>query len=356
MSIIERARPEIRKMAAYASARAIAGMAPVTLNANESPWPGPADTSGRLNRYPDPQPAALVERLAEHFGVAPEQTLVTRGSDEAIDLLVRAFCEAGKGSVVQCPPTFGMYGISARIQGARMINVPLLADQGFALDAPAIWEAARDESVRLVFLCRPNNPTGSLFDASLVTDLCEALTDHAMVVVDEAYMDFSSEPSLAQSLNNYPNLGVLRTLSKAHALAGARCGCLLAGSEVVSLLKKIIAPYPLPTATIDAALAALAPDSLAATAEQTALLNHGRDTLAAFLPTLPYVQAQWPSAANFILMKVTDGPALCAWLAERGVLVRNFHTTQGLENCLRISVGSPPENARLKSLLESYSS
>ncbi len=354
MSIVDRARPEIRQMSAYSSARAIAGLAPVTLNANESPWPGPADTSGRLNRYPNPQPPELVEAMASHFEVQPEQVLVTRGSDEAIDLLVRAFCEAGRGAVVQCPPTFGMYEISATIQGAKIINVPLLADQGFGLDLPALAKAAEDTDVRLVFLCRPNNPTGSLFDADLVTQLCQRLADHAMVIVDEAYMDFSDQPSLAQQLGELPNLGVLRTLSKAHGLAGARCGCLLASKEVLSLLKRILAPYPLPTATIDAALAALSPEALAVTAAHTAQLNADRQMLASFLEGLSCVQQQWPSAANFILLRVGDGPHLCQWLADQGVLIRSFHSKPGLSNCVRISIGSPSENARLKSLLEEY--
>ncbi len=355
MSVLDLARPEIRELAPYASARSIAGISPVTLNANESPWPAPGDATGKLNRYPEPQPAALVEAVANHFAVDASRVLVTRGSDEAIDLLIRAFCAAGRHAIVQCPPTFGMYAISARIQDARVINVPLLADEGFGLDLPGLGLAAEDPAVRLIFLCRPNNPTGSMYEAEGILNLCRQLSDQALIIVDEAYMDFAAEPSMAKDLEALPNLAVLRTFSKAHALAGARCGCLLASPDVISLLKRILAPYPLPTATIDAALKALEPESLAATQLQTQLLNQGREVLAKVLKDLPYVREQWPSEANFILLRVDDGPALCDWLAGQGVLVRNFHSNPVLSNCLRISIGSPPENARLAQLLEAYS-
>ncbi|MEM7708283.1 MAG: histidinol-phosphate transaminase [Pseudomonadota bacterium] len=354
MSVLDLARPEIRELAPYASARSIAGISPVTLNANESPWAAPGDSTGKLNRYPDPQPVALVGAIAEHFAVETSQVLVTRGSDEAIDLLIRAFCAAGRHAVIQCPPTFGMYAISARIQDARVCNVPLLADEGFGLDLPGLELAAEDPAVRLVFLCRPNNPTGSMYGAEGIRNLCRQLAEQALVIVDEAYMDFASEPSMARDLEGLPNLAVLRTFSKAHALAGARCGCLLADADVISLLKRILAPYPLPTATIDAALKALEPDNLAATQRQTRMLNEGRAVLARVLEELPYVRQQWPSEANFILLRVDDGPALCDWLAGQGVLVRNFHSNPVLKNCLRISIGSPPENARLTQLLKAY--
>ncbi|MEM9533772.1 MAG: histidinol-phosphate transaminase [Pseudomonadota bacterium] len=354
MSILNRARPEIRGLAPYASARAMAGLAPVTLNANESPWASLADAGGHLNRYPDPQPAELVAGLAGYFGVAPEHLIATRGSDEAIDLLIRAFCPAGASAIVQCPPTFGMYGISARVQGAQVIGVPLVASQDHAVDFGSVLEAASSPEVRLVFLCRPNNPTGSMVEAEPILGLCRALSTHALVVVDEAYMDFCAAPSLATEIGKVPNLAILRTLSKAHALAGARCGCLLADTPVIDLLKKILAPYPLPQPTVASVLAALQPEALAATEQQISMILRFRESLHKQLEKIDFIEKIWPSEGNFLLLRVTDGPGLCQWLAEGGVLLRNFNSTPTLQNCVRLTVGSPPENARVLALLEAY--
>lgn len=354
MSIVSRARPEIRELRPYASARAMAGLAPVTLNANENPWPASHDAGLNLNRYPDPQPARLVAAWAEALGAPPECLLVTRGSDEAIDLLVRAFCRAGLDAVAQCPPTFGMYAISARIQGAAVLDVPLLPG-AFELDVDSVVTAALGNAVPLVFLCRPNNPTGGNFRVEQLTTLLEALKERSLVVVDEAYIDFCPSESVLELTASYENLAVLRTLSKAHALAGARCGALVAAPEVIDLLKRILPPYPLPTPTIAAAQAALQPEQLAAARRQAARLADARDALGRFLKSLPGVTQVWPSQANFVLLQVADGPALVRWLAERGVLVRDFNAMPGLDNCLRITAGSPPENARLMQLLEQWS-
>ncbi len=240
MSWISRiARADIVALQAYEHAAWEPGLE--RLHANESPWPSlAAETGAGLNRYPEPQPRVLLERLAQLYGVTAGRILVGRGSDEAIDVLTRGFCRAGQDAVIICPPTFGMYAIAARIQGARVLSAPL---QGvdFALDAEAVLDRWTPE-VKLIFLCSPNNPTGNLLSEARVLQLARALTEKALVVVDEAYLEFSCGISLARHLEQLPNLAILRTLSKAHALAGARCGALLAHPEVIALLRKVIPP------------------------------------------------------------------------------------------------------------------
>ena len=218
-SVLSLARPDILQLQPYQHAAWDPSLE--RMHANEMPWRAQGDnTAAGLNRYPEPQPRALVEGLARLYGGQGEGVLVGRGSDEAIDLLVRAFCRAGTDSVVICPPTFGFYKVAARIQGADVIEVPLL-DAGFALDTDAVIDAGR--RARIVFLCSPNNPTGNLLDERAILSICSALASHALVCVDEAYIEFSNRASLTSRLGELPNLVVLRTLSKAYALAWARC-------------------------------------------------------------------------------------------------------------------------------------
>src|SRR6185437_6976687 len=198
------------------------------LHANELPWrPLDDDSRAGLNRYPEPQPRALIDRLAELYAVAPASLLVGRGSDEAIDLLTRAFCRAGSDAVLVCPPTFGMYSVCARIQGAEVLQTPLTAADGFALDEHAVLERCAP-AVKLVFLCSPNNPTGNLLDEGAILRIARRLAGRALLVVDEAYIEFADRSSLARLVAEVPNLAILRTLSKAYGLAGARCGALIA--------------------------------------------------------------------------------------------------------------------------------
>ncbi len=221
MSVLDLARPEIRALKPYSSARMEASGGSVLLNANESPWPAVMAGGIALNRYPDPQPDELIRALADLYGVAPARVLAGRGSDEAIDLLVRLFCRAGQDAVAICPPTFGMYAVSAAIQGAAIVEVPLRGD--FSLDADALL-AHVDANVKIVFLCSPNNPTGNLVPLATISHIVATLAGRAIVVVDEAYIEFAGTSSAATLLDRYDNLAVLRTLSKAHALAAARIG------------------------------------------------------------------------------------------------------------------------------------
>ncbi|UXI67109.1 histidinol-phosphate transaminase [Tahibacter amnicola] len=344
MSVLDLARPEIRAIKPYSSARMEASGGSVLINANELPWSPCADAPGGLNRYPDPQPALLLERLAALYGVGKDQILVGRGSDEAIDLLVRAFCRAGTDEILLSPPTFGMYAVAANIQGAGIGSVPLRAD--FSLDADALLARVTPQT-KLVFVCTPNNPTGNLVPLETIERLAAALSGRAVLVVDEAYVEFAAAPSAATLLARYDNVAVLRTLSKAYGLAGARIGSLLAPAEVIGLLRRIMAPYPLPTTCIDAALAVLRVPALAETRRRIALVVTEREKLRQALPNLPGVQAVLPSAGNFLAVRWTDSALVYANLLSAGIVVRDVGRYPGLANCLRLSIGTPEENERV---------
>lgn len=345
-ALLARARPEIRALAPYSSARMESGPAAIHLDANENPLEAPGLAGRGLNRYPDPQPAALVQRLAELYGVAAERLLIGRGSDEAIDLLTRAFCTAGVDSVLISPPTFGMYAVCARVQGAHVLEVPLDARLGFALDADAVSEAIRVQRPKLVYVCTPNNPTGGAASVAAVEAILAAATGIALVVVDEAYAEYAEGPSWATRLAEFPQLAVLRTLSKAWGLAGARLGCLLAAPEIIALLRRIMAPYPLPSPSVEAALRALDPDGQLIARERIRAARMQRDALAHALDRLPGVRRVWPSEANFLAFEVDDADRLWQWLRAAGIVVRNIGRYPGMAGCLRVSVGTPRENAR----------
>lgn len=343
--VTELARPDIVALKAYE--HAVWEPELERLHANELPWRSFADEStAGLNRYPEPQPRALVERLAALYGVAPDCVLVGRGSDEAIDLLVRGFCRAGQDSVIICPPTFGMYSVAARIQGAGVISVPLKADAGFALDERAVLEKCTPD-VKLVFLCSPNNPTGTLLSEDAIIGLTRALEGRAIVVVDEAYIEFSGARSLARRIGEFPQLAVLRTLSKAYALAGARCGTLIADPEVVALLRKVIPPYAIAQLSMEAVLKVLDPAQLAISSARLATLVAERDRMLEAFPKLPNVTRVWPSAANFVLVEFENVPLALARSRGARLLIRDVRGYPGLGHCLRITVGTPEQNNRL---------
>jgi len=345
LKLLERARPEILAMQPYSSARMEAGHATIMLNANESPWAPIGDDDSELNRYPDPQPAALCARLAELYGVAAKQLLVGRGSDEAIDLLVRAFCREGSDTIVISPPTFGMYAVAARTQGAAVIEAPLSAD--FSVDADGLL-AKVTGSTKLVFVCTPNNPTGALVPLATVERLATALRDRALVVVDEAYLEFAGAAASATTLlAKYDNIAVLRTLSKAYALAGARVGTLIAHADIVALLRRIQAPYPIPALCADAALAALSPQGMTQTRERIAVLLSERERLSRALPSAAGVLAVYPSSANFLCVRFADAQKTYRSLLALGIIVRDVGRYPGLADCLRITIGTPQENATL---------
>jgi histidinol-phosphate aminotransferase len=343
--VTELPRPDIVALKAYE--HAVWEPELERLHANELPWRSFADeSSAGLNRYPEPQPRALVERLAALYGVAPNSILVGRGSDEAIDLLVRGFCRAGQDSVIICPPTFGMYSVAARIQGAGVITVPLKADAGFALDERAVLEKCTPD-VKLVFLCSPNNPTGNRLSEDSIISLARALEGRAIVVVDEAYIEFADARSLARKIGEFPQLAVLRTLSKAYALAGARLGTLIADPEVVALLRKVIPPYAIAQLSMEAVLKVLDPAQLAISNARLASVVTERDRMLAAFPKLPNVTRVWPSAANFVLVEFEDVPLALSRSRGARMLIRDVRGYPGLGRCLRITVGTSEQNNRL---------
>jgi histidinol-phosphate aminotransferase len=346
--VLALARPEILQLQPYQHARWEPSLE--RMHANEMPWRAQGDnTMAGLNRYPEPQPQALIDRVAELYGVPSGNLLVGRGSDEAIDLLVRAFCRAGVDRVVITPPTFGFYKVAARIQGADVVEVPLRVDD-FALPTEAVIEAGGH--AKIVFLCSPNNPTGNLLDEAAMLDVCRALAGRALVCVDEAYVEFTDRRTLAARLDEFPNLVVLRTLSKAYALAGARLGTLIAAEEIVELLKRIIPPYALPASTVEQVLALTEAPQRVMAADRIRTLRRERETARTRLEQMAIVRRVFPSDANFLLVEFRDASrALEAGRAE-GLLVRDFSSAPHLEGCLRVTIGTPSQNERLLSALE----
>jgi histidinol-phosphate aminotransferase len=341
----ELARPDIVALKPYEHASWEPGLE--RLHANELPWrPANDDSRAGLNRYPEPQPRALVASLAELYAVAPSSVLVGRGSDEAIDLLTRAFCRAGRDAVLICPPTFGMYSVSARIQGAEVLQVPLLAAEGFAVDEDAVLDRCT-AAVKLVFLCSPNNPTGNLLAEAVIMRLARRLAGRALLVIDEAYVEFARRPSLARRVTEQPNLAILRTLSKAYGLAGARCGALIADPEIIALLRKIIPPYAIPALTLEAVLDRLTPEARAQSQAALELLLAERERLLRALPQLPGITRVWPSDANFVLAEFADAGTALVRAREARLLVRDARGYPGLGRALRVTVGTPEQNGRL---------
>lgn len=344
------ARPEIVALKAYEHASWEPSLE--RLHANELPWRtlGDESTAG-LNRYPEPQPHELVQRLATLYEVEADRILVGRGSDEAIDLIARTFCRAGQDAVLICPPTFGMYSVAARIQGADVVSVPLAADRGFALDEQQVLDRCTPD-VKVLFLCSPNNPTGNLLDEQAILTIAARLAGRAVVVVDEAYIEFSDRASLSRHLSMLPHLAILRTLSKAHGLAGARCGTLIADPEVVRLLRKVIPPYAIPQLTLEAVLKGLEPGQLTVSGAHIDLICTERDRVSAVLKSFSNVVHVWPSDSNFILVQFSDAAAALAAARDARLLVRDARGYPGLGNALRLTIGSVEQNDRLLGALQ----
>ena len=345
-------REDLRDFAGYASARSHAVQGEVWLNANESALPSAADPDGTLRRYPDPQPQALRSALARLYRVPAEALLVTRGSDEGIDLLLRAFCPPGRGAIVTAPPVFGMYAVCARLHGARVVEVPALdTGEAWRSDLDAMAGAAEASGAGLVFVCNPGNPTGEAVPAAAIHALAARLAGRALVVVDGAYAEFADEALDPALLGAHDNLVLLRTLSKAHALAAARIGSAIASPEIVRLLQRCQAPYPLAQPAVAAALAALAPSSLAQVADGVVQVRAERARLEAALACLPGVRAVYPSQGNFLLARFDDAQAAYEALLAAGVVVRDMRATPALGDALRISIGTPAQDNRVLAAL-----
>ncbi len=339
-------RPGIAALKPYSSARdEFTGAASVFLDANENSLGGPLEED--FSRYPDPLQMPLRQALAALKSVETDQIFIGNGSDEAIDMLMRAFVEPGCDNVVLLPPTYGMYAVQANIHGAEIRRAPLRAD--FSPDAAAVM-AVSDEHSKLLFLCSPNNPTGQCLPDDFILDMLERFP--GLVVIDEAYGDFTGRSSWLERLAEFPNLVVLQTFSKAWGLAGLRVGMAYSNAFIISALNKIKYPYNLNTMTIRMVLQALQlPESVQ---EKVQVLMSERQRLERELPLLPCVEKIFPSDANFLLVRVTDANDIYHYLCEQGIIVRNRDKELHCGNCLRITVGTSEENTRLLSALRSY--
>lgn len=319
----------------YTSARdEYHGTAEVYLDANENPYPSP------YNRYPDPLALAVKEKLAAIKGVDPAQIFLGNGSDEAIDLLIRAFCEPNQDSILVSEPTYGMYSVCADVNAVNVQRVSLTPDFGLDLDA---FPKTFDATTKIIFLCSPNNPTGNLLSREKIQEVLKRF--YGLVVIDEAYIDFAKSKSFLQELSKYPNLVVLQTFSKAWGLAGLRLGMCFAAPEIISILNKIKYPYNVNVKTQELALDAL--ENKYKTDIWVEEILSQRDKLAAGLRSLRMTEKVFHSDANFLLVRVKDALGTYQQLVREGVIVRDRSRVMLCYNCLRITVGTPEENEKL---------
>jgi len=349
LSVQALARKNVQELTPYQSARRLGGNGDVWLNANEyAIAPQFELTQQTFNRYPECQPALVINRYAAYAGVDPEQVLVSRGADEGIELLIRAFCEPGKDAILYCPPTYGMYSVSAETIGVEGRTVAAKAD--WSLDIPAI-EAALG-GVKLVYVCSPNNPTGNIIDPDEIRAVLEMTRGRAIVAVDEAYIEFCPQATVSGWLQEYPHLAILRTLSKAFALAGLRCGFTIANSELIGLLMKVIAPYPLSTPVADIAAQALSPEGLAIMRQRVAEVTENREWLLEELEKCACVEEVFASDTNYVLARFSASSAVFKNLWDQGIILRDQNKQPGLSGCLRITIGTRNELQRVIDALQ----
>lgn len=333
-------RPNIAALAPYSTARdEYDGPIGIFIDANESPY------QNGYNRYPDPHQAALKAMIAPLKGIRPENLFLGNGSDEAIDLVFRIFCVPGKDNAVIMAPSYGMYGVAAAINDIEVRSVQL--DSEFRLDSEALLGAC-DAATKVIFLCSPNNPSGNAFDREQLLDICNRFG--GIVVIDEAYVDFSSKGTLVPEALVRDNLIVLQTLSKARAMAGLRIGLAISSPEIIRLMSMVKYPYNLSRAAMEKATELLGKPI----DEEVKVLISERARLSAELPRFPFIRKVFPSDANFILVRTDDANALYDYLLGKGIIVRNRNRVPGCEGCLRLTVGLPEENDALLAALKAY--
>lgn len=341
MDINQYIRPNIRTLKPYSSARSeFKGIADVFLDANENPF------DNNYNRYPDPLQREVKAHISKEKDIPTSHIFLGNGSDEAIDLLIRIFCEPRQDHIIIMPPTYGMYRVSADIADVTCVEVPL--KPGFQPDTARVLEVANEHS-KLLFICSPNNPTGNDIQLEAIEFL--AANFKGIVVVDEAYIDFSRQESLVRKIDQYPNLVVMQTFSKAWGLAGIRLGMAFAQPEIIHLFNKVKPPYNVNKLTQEAALQAF--QSVDQKDDWITKILGQRTVIQQFLAGLDYVERIYPSATNFILVKVKEPETLYQYLIEKKIIVRNRSKVLLCEGCLRITVGTPKENERLfKAMLD----
>lgn len=340
MQLNELIRPNIFKLKPYSCARdEFQGEASAYLDANENPMNAP------WNRYPDPLQKALKDKVAALKGIRPEQLFFGNGSDEPIDLIVRIFCEPGVDNIVAIDPSYGMYQVCADINDVEYRKV--LLNEDFTLDADNLL-AATDPRSKVIFLCSPNNPTGNDLKISEIIKIIENFP--GIVVLDEAYIDFSTRESFLKTLDNYPNLIILQTFSKAWGMAAVRLGMAFASPEIIHYLNKVKYPYNINLLTQNFVMAEL--DELERKNDWVDLILQQRSDLISALEKMPVVQQLFPTDANFVLVKVADANAVYNYLVDERIIVRNRNTVSLCLGCLRITVGVPEENELLINALK----
>lgn len=342
MNIQDLIRPTVKTLKPYSSARdEYQGNSDdmVFLDANENPF------ENGVNRYPDPQQRTVKSLLSKIKSIPQKNMLLGNGSDEVLDLIYRAFCEPNQDNIITLPPTYGMYGVLANINAVEIKSVPL--DANFQPKVDDILEIANSNS-KLLFLCTPNNPTGNSFKTAAIERLIKAF--RGIVVIDEAYIDFSDQESWASRLNEFPNLIVTQTLSKAYGMAGIRLGICYASEEIISVLSNIKPPYNVNGLTQQKAIEQL--NNHEQTQSQVQSILKERDALERTLSEIDFIFKIYPSDTNFVLAKVDDATKRYDQLIEKGIVVRNRTTQPGCANCLRFTVGTPEENEKLISILK----
>lgn len=345
MSARDLARPELLEI----NAIQIPQQSPdsIRLNANEAALPLEASGSGAtINRYPQVRPDNVRHRISSLLGIAAENLLVTRGSTEAIDLLIRTFCRAYQDSILMAPPAFEIYRVFADIQGAETIRVALDPVKNFTFPCQEILNACTDNT-RLIFVCTPNNPTGNIVDREDILRLAEARCDRSIIVVDEAYLEFSQQRSMADDVVNYDNLVVLRTLSKAYALAGARCGITIACANIVDVLVRILPPFSFASPVEDTVLKTLSESGVAQANDAIAKTVLEREKLYKALSAHETVRRIWPSEANFLFLQFHNLADVQKHLEGKGILILAMGAVGALNNCARITIGTAGENQLL---------
>jgi len=365
-------RTELKELVPYESARRLFSMASANevetawLNANENPYvPNVSIDPSMYNRYPDFQPEPLIKGYADYAGVLPEQVLATRGADEGIELLIRTFCSSNDNIII-CPPTYGMYAISAKTHGTGVITIPLLEVQEFEknvaekaasntsnlqLDVETIL--ANKQKANLIFICCPNNPTGDLVNTADIINIIESTADDCIVVLDEAYIEFCADATSVSLINKYDNVVVLRTLSKAFGLAGLRCGFTLTNNNIMDALKKVIAPYPISAPVAQIATQTLSADGINWMKGKVAELNALRDSFITNAKTWSFVEKVYPSQTNFVLLKLNSkltAATAMQTFQQQNVLLRDQSKQLMLENTIRVSIGNQQQMELVNSI------
>ena len=347
-------RTNILSLQPYSSARTetskIELKSHLFLNANENPY-CPFGSKNDYNLYPQPQPQKLKKIMTELYEIQEEQILITRGSDESIDILVRAFCEPSQDAIVICNPTFGMYKFYANIQNAKIYDIPLDRANNFQIDLNEFYKINK-KNIKLIFLPNPSAPLGHLLKEEDILTLCKVFDKTAILAVDEAYIEFSTRSSLVKKLLHFPNLIVLRTLSKAYAMAGLRLGFCIGNQQIIQLLKPLLSPYPLSAATIDFACQALTKEGLSFIYQNIQKIIQERKKLEREIQNFSFIEKIYPSETNFLFIQVKDCKKLLNFFEQNHIIFRSFHSI--MKNCIRISIGSPEQNQKLLVVFHRY--